>query len=66
MAKATTEISRSRKIAGAADCLVMIEMAAAFLHKVSLAVRIFVLPIMLMEYPTGGNATNNKREFGFM
>lgn len=31
MVRGITEISRSRKIAGAADCLVMIEMAAALM-----------------------------------
>jgi len=33
MVKVTTEISRSRKIAGAADCLVMTEMTAAFVRR---------------------------------
>ena len=37
MVKVTTEISRSRKIAGTADCLVMIEMTAVFGIKLVLA-----------------------------
>lgn len=44
MERSTTEISRRRKIVGAADCLVMIEMTAAIFD------REYIIGIVVLNY----------------